>query len=365
MSILFTSTLIGSTKLQHRVVMAPLTRLRASEGATPNALMTEYYGQRASDGGLLVSEATFVGAGGNGYLGAPGIHDDAQIAGWKCITDAVHAKGGRIFLQLWHVGRVSHAELQPSGGQPVAPSAVPFEGVVFTSQGWVTTTPARELSLAEIATLVEDYRAATRRAVAAGFDGVEIHAANGYLVDQFLQDGSNQRNDQYGGSVANRTRFLLELVEAAASVIGADRVAVRISPSSSFGGMHDSDPQALFTYVAQQLDRLNLAYLHVIEPRVQGSEDDLARSQDVVAAHLIRQHYKGVLLAAGGFTPASAETTVAAGDADLVAFGRDFIANPDLPARIRDALPLNQYNRDTFYGGADAGYTDYPIHQAA
>jgi N-ethylmaleimide reductase len=365
MSKLFTSTSIGFTNLQHRVVMAPLTRLRASEGAMPNALMEEYYGQRASHGGLIISEATFVSAGGNGYLGAPGIHDDAQIAGWKRITDAVHAKGGRIFLQLWHVGRVSHTDLQPDGGQPVAPSALPFEGVVFTSQGWVPTTPARELSVADIVLLVEDYRAATRRAVSAGFDGVEIHAANGYLVDQFLQDGSNQRTDQYGGSVENRARFLLELVEAAGSIIGPNRVAVRLSPSSSFGGMHDSDPQALFTYISQQLDHVNLAYLHVIEPRVQGSENDLTRSQDVVAVPLIRQRYKGVLLAAGGFTPASAEATVGAGDVDLIAFGRDFIANPDLPARIRDGLPLNKYNRETFYGGAGVGYTDYPSYNAA
>jgi N-ethylmaleimide reductase len=345
--------------------MAPLTRLRASAGAIPNALMAEYYSQRASDGGLLVSEATFVSPGGNGYLGAPGIHGDAQIAGWKTITDAVHAKGGRIFLQLWHVGRVSHTELQPAGGQPVAPSSLPFEGTVFTSAGWGPSTPARELDEAGIGMVVDDYRAATRRAVAAGFDGVEIHAANGYLVDQFLQDGSNRRNDRYGGSVANRVRFLLELVEAAGSVIGPDRVAVRLSPSSSFGGMHDSDPQTLFSYVAQQLNQMNLAYLHVIEPRVQGSENDLARSQDVVAARQIRQHFKGVLLAAGGFTPASAETAVTAGDADLIAFGRDFIANPDLPARIRDGLPLNRYDRDTFYGGTDVGYTDYPFRQVA
>jgi len=365
MSKLFTPTSIGFTNLQHRVVMAPLTRMRASDGAMPNALMETYYGQRASKGGLIVSEATFVSAGGNGYLGAPGIYDDAQIAGWKRITDAVHAKGGHIFLQLWHVGRVSHSEHQPNGGQPVAPSAVPFEGVVFTSQGWVPTSPARELSAEEIAALIEDYRAATRRAIAAGFDGVEIHAANGYLVDQFLQDGSNRRSDQYGGSVENRARFLLELVDAVGSVIGPNRVAVRLSPSSNFGGMHDSDPQALFTYVSKQLDHRNLAYVHVIEPRVQGSENDLQRSQEVVAAHLIRQHYKGVLLAAGGFTPVSAEATVDAGDVDLVAFGRDFIANPDLPTRIRDGLPLNPYNRDTFYGGTDAGYTDYPSYQFA
>jgi N-ethylmaleimide reductase len=364
MSKLFSNILIGSTPLQHRVVMAPLTRMRASAGDMPNALMAEYYAQRASEGGLIVSEATFVIEGGNGYLGAPGIYADAQVAAWKRITNGVHAKGGRIFLQLWHVGRQSHSELQPGGAQPVAPSATAYEGVVFTSRGWGPTTPARALTVAEIAGLVESYREATRRAVSAGFDGVEVHAANGYLLDQFLQDGSNQRTDNYGGSVENRSRFLLEVVEAAASVIGPNRVAVRVSPSSNFGGMHDSDPQALFAYLAQQLNDRSLAYLHVIEPRVQGSEDDPARSQEPVASQLIRRYFKGVLLAAGGFNAASAEAILAAKDADLVAFGRDFIANPDLPQRLRKGQPLNTYQRDTFYGGTAVGYTDYPYHQA-
>jgi len=364
MNQLFSPVPLGPYTLNHRIVMAPLTRMRASEGALPNAMMAEYYRQRASQGGLIISEATFVREDGNGYLGAPGIHSAQQAAEWKKITDAVHAKGGRIFLQLWHVGRQSHSDLQPDGGQPVAPSEVAHEGVIFTDKGWGPTSPARALSAADIASLVDAYRLATQRAIDAGFDGVEVHAANGYLLDQFLQDGSNVRGDAYGGSIENRSRLLLEVVEAAAAVIGSSRVGVRLSPSSSFGGMHDSDPEALFVYLAQQLDRLNLAYLHVIEPRVQGSEADPSRSQEPVAARLLRRHFKGLLLAAGGFTAQSAEAILKAGEADMVAFGRDFIANPDLPFRIRGKLALTPYNRDTFYGGTAAGYTDYPYHPA-
>jgi len=365
MSQLFTPAKVGAYTLKHRVAMAPLTRMRSDAGDLPNALMAEYYGQRASEGGLIVSEASFIAQGGNGYLGAPGIYADVQIPAWKKITDAVHAKGGRIFLQLWHVGRQSHTEFQPNGGAPIAPSTVPFEGVVYTSGGWVPTSPARALEVSEIAALVGAYREATKRAVAAGFDGVEVHAANGYLLDQFLQDGSNQRSDAYGGSVENRARFLLEAVKAAGDVIGLDRVAVRIGPSGSFGGMHDSDPEALFGYVARQLDALNLAYLHVIEPRVKGNDIDVSQDQNPVASRFIRKHYRGAIMAAGGFTPASAEAIVASGDADVVAFGRDFIANPDLPARILGQRPLTPYNRDTFYGGSAVGYTDYPFYAQA
>lgn len=342
--------------------MAPLSRLRSGADGMPTALAAEYYGQRASEGGLIVSEGSYMAEGSNGYLGVPGINADQQIAGWKSITDAVHAKGGHIFLQLWHVGRVSHAEHQADGGAPVAPSAVPFEGLVFTSEGWVASTPARTLQIGEIEALIGEYRSATARALAAGFDGVEVHAANGYLLDQFLHDGSNRRTDAYGGSLENRTRFLLQAIEAAASVMGMDRVGVRISPSGEFGGMHDSNPAALFSYVARQLDKLNLAYLHLIEPRVTGNETNASKDQEnPVAAQSIRQHYRGVIIAAGGFTPASAAAIIAAGDADLVAFGRYFISNPDLPARIREKAPLTAYQRDTFYGGNEAGYTDYPF----
>jgi len=360
MSKLFSPAKIGPYTLSHRVAMAPLTRMRSSAGDLPNALMATYYGQRASEGGLIVSEAAFIAPGGNGYLGAPGIYSDDHIPAWKQITDAVHAKGGRIFLQLWHVGRQSHSEFQPNGDAPLAPSAVPFEGVVFTSQGWVPTTPAREMSIDEILNLVGAYRAATRRAIAAGFDGVEVHAANGYLLDQFLQDGSNQRSDIYGGSLENRTRFLLAAIHAAAEEIGIDKVGVRIGPSGSFGGMKDSNPEQLFGYLAEQLNSLGLAYLHLIEPRVLGNDVDASKDQNPVASTFIRKHYKGIIVAAGGFTPESADAIVAAGDADVVAFGRHFISNPDLPARIRHGKALQDYDRDTFYGGTEAGYTDYP-----
>lgn len=363
MSQLFSPINIGPYTLQHRIAMAPLSRLRSDVGGMPTKLAIEYYRQRASEGGLIVTEGVYMAAGGNGYHGVPGIDDDAQIAGWKAITEAVHAKGGRIFMQLWHVGRVSHSVHQPNGGAPVAPSALPFEGVAFTADGWVPSTPARALETAEIEALVSEYRKATERAVAAGFDGVEVHSANGYLLDQFLHDGSNQRTDAYGGNLENRTRFTLQAIEAAASVIGMDRVGVRISPSGEFGGMIDSDPMALFGYLVQQLDKLGLAYLHLIEPRVSGNETNAGVDQKTpVAAQLIRRLYKGVIIAAGGFTPESAEAIVAAGDADLVAFGRHFISNPDLPARIRNSVPLAHYNRDTFYGGQEEGYTDYPAH---
>ncbi|MFZ6647358.1 alkene reductase [Undibacterium sp. TJN25] len=363
MSQLFQSVKVGPYTFRHRIAMAPLSRLRSNADGTPTELAAEYYGQRASEGGLIVSEGTFMAEGGNGYLGVPGINADRQINRWKKITDAVHAKGGYIFLQLWHVGRQSHAEHQPAGGAPVAPSAEPFEGMVFTTEGWVASTPARALEIHEIEDLVEEYRKATQRAVAAGFDGVEVHAANGYLLDQFLQDGSNKRNDAYGGSIENRARFLMQAVDAAASVIGINRVGVRISPSGEFGGMKDSAPEALFSHVAQKLNKLNLAYLHLIEPRVSGNETNNSKDQQTpVAAQLIRKHYKGIIIAAGGFTPESAAAIIEEGHADLVAFGRHFISNPDLPERIRNSIPLAKYNRDTFYGGKEVGYTDYPAH---
>ena len=365
-SALFSPIKVGPYTLQHRIAMAPLSRLRSGANGMPSALAVQYYGQRASAGGLIVSEGSFMAEGGNGYLGVPGINADEQIAGWKKITDAVHAKDGHIFLQLWHVGRVSHAKHQRDGGAPVAPSAVPFEGLAFTDDGWVPSTPARALQASEIEALIGEYRNAAERALAAGFDGVEVHSANGYLLDQFLHDGSNRRTDAYGGSLENRSRFLLGAVEAAASVMGMDRVGVRISPSGEFGAMQDSDPEALFSHVARELDKLNLAYLHLIEPRVNGNETNASKDQKTpVAAQFMRRHYRGVIIAAGGFTPESAAAIIAAGDADLVAFGRHFISNPDLPARIRDSAPLAPYDRATFYGGNEAGYTDYPISSVA
>lgn len=360
---LFSSIQIGSHTLSHRVVMAPLTRMRSEPGDVPGALMAEYYSQRASDGGLIVSEATVVSPTGNGYLGSPGLYNDAQIPGWKAVTEAVHAKGGRIYLQLFHAGRQSHSDMQPEGAQPVAPSAVDYNGVAYTANGWVPSTPHRALETNEVEALVEDFRSAAQRGLEAGFDGVEIHGANGYLIDQFLQDGSNQRTDAYGGSIAKRARFLLDIIRAVVSVWGSHRVAVRLGPSGNFGDMKDSDPEALFVYVAQQLAPMNLAYLHLIEPRVLGNSIDESKDQNPVAAQLIRRHYSGLIIAAGGFTAESAEQILQAGDADLVAFGRDFIANPDLPERIRHGRALNAYDRDTFYGGTEVGFTDYPFYQ--
>jgi N-ethylmaleimide reductase len=357
---------IGPFRLDHRVVMAPLTRMRSEQpGDVPGDLMVDYYRQRASKGGYIVSEATVVAPNGGGYLGSPGIYGDEQIPGWKRVTDAVHAKGGVIFLQLFHAGRQSHFDMQPDGGAPVAPSEVAYEGVAYTANGWVPSSPHRALSEAEVLDMVEQFRLAAVRGKQAGFDGVEIHGANGYLVDQFLQDGSNKRNDRFGGSIENRARFLLDITQAAISVWGSDRVAVRLGPSGSFGDMKDSNPEALFTYVAAELDKLNLAYLHLIEPRVLGNAEDESKDQNPVASRLLRKFFHGPLIAAGGFTPASAEAILAEGSADLVAFGRYFISNPDLPARIIEGAPLADYDRDTFYGGTAAGYTDYPVHAEA
>jgi N-ethylmaleimide reductase len=365
MSRLFSNIKVGSYDFAHRVVLAPLTRMRAESGARPGPLMAEYYAQRTSPGALLIGEATIAAANGNGYLGAPGLYDDSQIEGWKRVTDAVHARGGKLFLQLYHAGRQSNAQLQPDGGRPVGPSEVLHGGVAYTEAGWVPNTPNRALETAEIAEIVERFREAARRGIDAGFDGVELHAANGYLFDQFLQDGSNKRTDEYGGSIENRARLLLDATRAVIDVWGADKVAVRLGPSGSWGDMSDSDPQALFTYVADELDKLGIAYLHLIEPRIAGNVEDDSRDQRPLAAQSLRAHFHGPIIAAGGFDGASAEAIVQSGDADLVAFGRHFIANPDLPERLRKHLPLNRYDRATFFGGTDIGYTDYPFYAAA
>jgi N-ethylmaleimide reductase len=364
MSKLFTPAQVGPYRLSHRVVMAPLTRMRSDPGDVPSDLMVEYYAQRASEGGLIVSEATPVSIRGNGYAGAPGIYSDTQIAGWRSVTDAVHAKGSRIFQQLWHVGRQSHVDLQPNGEAPVAPSAIPAEGYAYTKRGEVPFSMPRALELHEIPGIIEAFGAGAERAFRAGFDGVEIHGANGYLPDQFLQDGTNKRTDEYGGSVENRARFLLEVTQAAISAWGADRVGVRISPSGTYGSMSDSNPPATFGYVATQLDRLGIAYLHVVEPRIKGTEE-ISHGEAPVAAQHLRPKFSRTLIAAGGFAPRSAEAIVAAGDADLVAFGRHFISNPDLPERLRRSLPLNRYDRSTFYGGDARGYIDYPAADVA
>jgi N-ethylmaleimide reductase len=361
MSKLFTPIRIGAIELSHRVVMAPLTRMRADlPGSIPNDLMSGYYAQRATRGGLIVAEATSIVPEGSGGYGSPGIFTDAQAAGWRKVTEGVHARGGKIFLQLWHAGRQSHVDLQPDGKAPIAPSAIQGDVRALLADGPAAGSMPRAIKLAEIPGIIEQYRRAAARAEAAGFDGVEIHGANGYLIDQFLQDNANKRTDAYGGPVENRARFMLEVVDAVVSVWGRDRVGIRIGPSNRFGDMGDSNPEITFRYVAEALGRFGLAYLHVIEPRVKGNIAEEGRPP--VAAGALHPLFGGPVIAAGGFERADAEAIIEKGDADLVAFGRHFIANPDLPERLRLGLPLNAYDRNTFYYGGPEGYADYPFY---
>ena len=364
MTKLFSPVRNGAIDLSHRVVLAPMTRMRADlPGNVPNGPMATYYGQRASHGGLMITEATYISPTGNGGYASPGIVTGAQVVGWRNIVDAVHAKGAKILLQLWHVGRQSHVDLQPNGQAPIAPSAIQAEVRALLASGPAIGSMPRSIELSEIPGLVDEYRRGAERAKDAGFDGVEVHGANGYLVDQFLQDNSNRRTDAYGGSVENRARFLLEVVEAVKSVWGPERVGVRIGPSNKFGGMGDSRPDVTFPYVARALAPIGLAYLHVIEPRVVGnvSDDD----NPPVASGSLRPLFGGPVIAAGGFNAAGADAILTRGDAELVAFGRHFLANPDLPERLRRNLPLNSYDRATFYYGGAKGYADYPAYDGA
>ncbi|GEO13369.1 alkene reductase [Microvirga aerophila] len=360
---LFAPVLMGALDLKHRVVMAPLTRLRSSQpGDVPNALNAAYYGQRASEGGLLITEATDISAQAHGYPGAPGIYSPEQIAGWRLVTDAVHAKGGKIVVQLWHTGRVSHSSMQPGGALPVAPSAIAAAGNHMDANGGTVPfeTP-RALREDEIPGIIEQFRQAALNAREAGFDGVEVHGANGYLFDQFLQDGTNHRMDAYGGSIENRARLLLEVVDAVAAAWSADRVGVRLSPWGRANGTSDSNPAEHFAYAATELGKRGLAYLHVIEPRADQHSDTNALNPNAPdAASRFRSLFGGKLIVAGGFVRETAEKVVARGDADAVAFGRLFIANPDLPERLRLNASLNRYDRPSFYGGTERGYTDYP-----
>jgi len=364
---LFSPTTLGPLKLKHRVIMAPLTRSRSIQlDSVPGDLMREYYEQRASDGGLIISEATNISLPSRGWLGAPGLYSDQQVKGWKQVVSAVHAKGGHMFAQLWHTGRSSHIAMT-GGATPVSASVdsaywMNPNHLVSVPGGWVQPSPHRALSVEEIAAIVQDYLEAAKRAMDAGFDGVELHAANGYLVDQFLQDGSNKRTDEYGGSLENRTRLLSEIVRGLSSVWGADRVAVRIGPYGTWNGMADSNPDALFARVARELDQIGLAYLHLIEPRVSGSDD--VKTSGPLAAERLRPYYKGKMIAAGGFEPNTAEYAVSTGILDAVAFGRYFVSNPDLPRRMADQLELASYDRSTFYTFDKVGYTDYPSHAA-
>jgi N-ethylmaleimide reductase len=364
---LFSPLKIGAYQLTHRVVMAPLTRMRAERPSlAPRPLNAEYYRQRATPGGLLIAEASPVMATGHGNPGVPGIYSEAQVKGWRAVVDAVHAEGGLIFLQLWHVGRVSHSSFQPGGVLPVAPSAVPISAELktMTADGKPTTyeTP-RALETFEISGVVDGFRQAAINAREAGFDGVEIHGANGYLIEQFLQSKTNLRTDQYGGSIENRARLLMEIAQAAIEVWGANRVGVRLSPYGVANDSGEADPMPLYTHVIQSLDRLGLAYLHFIEPRSSGAGRAEVNHQNVPSAMvLFRPVWSGVLISAGGFTGETANAAIAAGHADAIAFGRIFISNPDLPRRLREGYPLMPYNRATFYGGEEKGYTDYPAY---
>ncbi len=363
MPALFTPLHLGAIELKHRIVMAPLTRLRSRQrGDVPQPMNAEYYGQRASGGGLIVTEATDIAAHARGYPGAPGIYSDEQISGWKAVTDAVHAKGGFIFAQIWHTGRISHSSMQPDGQVPVAPSAIPDQGMHMNARGEAVPfeTP-RELQLEEISSIVGGFRQATINARQAGFDGVEIHGANGYLIDQFLRDGTNRRTDGYGGSIARRSRFLLETVDAVADAWEANRVGVRLSPWGGFNDMRDSSTRELFNHVATELGNRHLAYLHLVEPRADQKSDVNALDPNAPdAAATFQDAFRGPIIATGGFTREAAEQAVEDGRADAIAFWRLFIANPDLPERFRAGAALNRYDRSTFYGGGKRGYTDYP-----
>lgn len=352
---LFTPTRLGAIEVGNRIAMAPLTRNRAIEGRVPNPLAIQYYEQRAS-AGLIIAEATQISPLGQGYLDTPGIYSQAQIDAWRKVTDAVHARGGRIVLQLWHVGRISHTSLLPDGEVPVAPSALRANGKTFTAKGFEDVSEPRALRLDEIPALIQDFRQAARNAITAGFDGVEVHAANGYLIDQFLRDGSNLRTDEYGGSIENRTRLLDEVVRAIASEIGAERTGVRLSPVTPANDARDSQPQPLFERAVERLDAIGgLAFVHVIEGATGGPRDNIAFNYAA-----LRAKFKGPWIANNGYDKDSAEQAIASGYADMIAFGRAFIANPDLVERLRLGVALSDLDPDTLYGGGAKGYTDYP-----
>lgn len=368
MTSLFDPLSIGDISLKNRIIMAPLTRMRSQQpGNIPHALNAEYYAQRAG-AGLIITEATQITQQGQGYPATPGIHSKEQVAGWKLVTDAVHKKDGKIVLQLWHVGRISHPSHQPNGGLPVAPSAIAAKNSGTFTADWKPTPilVPRALETNELPGIVNDYKVAAQNAKDAGFDGVEVHGANGYLLNEFLEDGSNQRTDNYGGSIENRARLLLEVVDAVVGIWGKGRVGVRLSPYGTFGDMSDSNPEKLYTYVLEQLSQRGIAYVHLIEPRATGAGgSDSVMENAPSTSTIFRNHFKGAFISAGGYTPDSAKDVVAKGNADAVAFGRYYISTPDLAERIKAGVPLNKYNRATFYGGGEKGYTDYPTADKA
>jgi N-ethylmaleimide reductase len=351
---LFSPLKLGSLDCTNRIAMAPLTRSRAGPGNVPSALNALYYAQRAS-AGLIISEATQIAPEGQGYISTPGIHSQQQIDGWKIVTKAVHVAGGRIVLQLWHVGRISHPSFQPGGALPVAPSAIRPNAQAFTQKGFEPIPTPRALETAEIAGVVQQFGKAAQNAMTAGFDGVEVHAANGYLIDQFLRDHTNRRSDQYGGSMENRTRFLMEVMDAVIGAVGRERVGVRISPQNVQNDIDDSDPQALFNHVAESLAGERIAYLHVIEGDTSGKQ---MPAFDYVA---LKRLFGGPVVANNNFDSTRAHAAVAERRAEMIAFGKPFIANPDLVIRLLLGAPLAEAKRETFYGGGEEGYTDYQL----
>ncbi len=356
---LFSSYDLGSSTLANRLVMAPLTRNRAGAGLVPTDLMAEYYGQRAS-AGLIITEASQVSQQGQGYQDTPGIYTATQVEGWRKVTDAVHAKGGHIYLQLWHVGRVSHVDLQEGGAAPVAPSAIRAETKTVVNNGFVDVSEPRALKLEEIPGIVDDFRRAAANAIAAGFDGVEVHGANGYLLDQFAKDGANHRTDGYGGAIENRARLMIEVTEAVANEVGKERTGIRLSPVSPANGITTSDPQPLFEHIVAKLDALGIAYIHVVEGATGGPRDAAPFDYDA-----LRARFRGTYIANNGFDQALAEAHLTDGKADLIAFGRPFIANPDLVERMKNGTALAEIDPQTLYGGGAKGYTDYPVAATA
>ncbi len=353
MTDLFSPLKLGAVEVENRVLMAPLTRCRADENHVPTDLIAEHYAQRAS-GGLLIAEATMAMEGNSAFWREPGIYSDAQVEGWKKVTDAVHAKGGKIFLQIWHGGRACHPVLN-DGKQPVAPSAIAITNSdIHTPEGKKAYTEPRALDDAEIPAIIDGFVKAAENAKRAGFDGVEVHGANGYLLDAFLRDSANHREGSYGGSVENRARLLLEVIEAVSKVWGSDRVGVRLSPLNSFNSMKDSDPVGLMTWLSEKLSGYNLAYLHLMRADFLGEQQ-----MDVVTP--VREHYQGNLIVNMGYSPQEAQQVVSEGIADAVAFGVPFIANPDLPRRIKEGAELNQADPKTFYTQGREGYNDYPF----
>jgi len=345
---------LGPMTLPNRLVMAPLTRNRAVAGMVPSPLAVEYYGQRAS-AGLLITEASQISQQGQGYQDTPGIYSKEQVAGWRKVTERVHGRGGRIFIQIWHVGRISHTTLQPNGGAPVGPSAIRAKGKTFVGGTFTDISEPRALALEEIPEIVDDFRRATVNAIEAGFDGVEIHGANGYLLDQFAKDGANKRTDAYGGSIENRARLMLEVTKAVASEAGPERTGIRISPVTPSNDISDSDPQPLFEHIVDHLNALKLVYIHVIEGATGGPRDVAPFDY-----RSLRKRFNGVYIANNGYDFALANKVLAANEADLIAFGKLFIANPDLVERLKRGAPLNAPDKATFYGGDAKGYTDYP-----